>query len=103
MYKQALKDRTLVWYVWVYICISCKIALGYISMYLYISMQHMGLPWWLSSKESTCNAGDMGLIPRWGRSPGEGNGNPLQILAWEIPWTEESGGPWDHKQSDMTY
>ena len=24
--------------------------------------------------------------------PGEGNGNPLSILAWEIPWTEEPGG-----------
>ena len=29
-------------------------------------------------KESACNAGDPGLIPRSGRSPGEGNGNPLQ-------------------------
>ena len=31
-----------------------------------------------NSKESTCNAGDLGLIPRLGRSPGEGNGNPFQ-------------------------
>ena len=29
------------------------------------------------SKESTCNAGDPGLIPGWGRSPGEGIGYPL--------------------------
>ena len=29
-------------------------------------------------KESACNAGDLGLIPGLGRSPGEGNGNPLQ-------------------------
>ena len=29
-------------------------------------------------KESACNAGNPGLIPGWGRSPGEGNGNPLQ-------------------------
>ena len=29
-------------------------------------------------KESTCNAGDSGLIPGLGRSPGEGSGNPLQ-------------------------
>ena len=29
-------------------------------------------------KESACNAGDPGLIPGLGRSPGEGNGNPLQ-------------------------
>ena len=38
----------------------------------------MGLPWWLGGKESACNAGDVGLIPGPGRSPGEGNGNPLQ-------------------------
>ena len=37
-----------------------------------------GLPRWLSGKESTCQAEDMGLTPRWGRSPGEGNVNPLQ-------------------------
>ena len=41
----------------------------------------LGLSWWLSGKESTCNAGDaagaMGSIPRLGRSSGEGNGNPL--------------------------
>ena len=30
------------------------------------------------SKESACNAGDLGLIPGSGRSPGEGNDNPLQ-------------------------
>ena len=39
-----------------------------------------GLPWWLSTKESTCNAGDMGSIPWSGRSPGEGSGKPLQTL-----------------------
>ena len=38
----------------------------------------MGLPWWLSGKEFTFNAGYATLIPRLGRSPGEGNGNPLQ-------------------------
>ena len=31
-----------------------------------------------AGKESTCNAGDLGLIPGLGRSPGEGNGYPLQ-------------------------
>ena len=36
-----------------------------------------GLPRWLSSKESTCNAGDVGLIPGSGIFPGAGNGNPL--------------------------
>ena len=36
-----------------------------------------GLPWWLSSKESTCNAGDPGTIPGLGRCPGGAHGNPL--------------------------
>ena len=35
------------------------------------------------SKESACNAGDLGLIPGSGRSPGEGNGNALQCSCLE--------------------
>ena len=37
-----------------------------------------GFPGGSDSKESTCNKGDLGLIPGWGRSPGGGNGYPLQ-------------------------
>ena len=37
----------------------------------------VGLPWWLSGKESACNAGDRGSIPGSGRSPGRWNSNPL--------------------------
>ena len=47
-----------------------------------------GLPRWLSGKESACDAGDtgdLGSIPRSGRSPGEGNGNPLQYSCLENP------------------
>ena len=44
-----------------------------------------GLPRWLSGKESSYNAGDTGSIPRLGRSPGEGNGNPLQYSCLENP------------------
>ena len=36
-------------------------------------------------KESACNTGDPGLIPGTGRSPGEGNGNPLQYSCPENP------------------
>ena len=36
------------------------------------------LPWWLSGKASTCQAGDAGSVPALGRSPEVGNGNPLQ-------------------------
>ena len=44
-----------------------------------------GLPWWLRGKVSVCNAGDQGSIPGLGRSPGEGNGSPLQYACLENP------------------
>ena len=50
-----------------------------------------GLLRWLSGKYLPAKAGGAGLIPGLGRSPREGNGNPLQFLAWWIPWTEEPG------------
>ena len=45
----------------------------------------MGLPVSSDSKESFCNAGDLGLISGLGRSPSEGNGNPLQYSCLENP------------------
>ena len=50
-----------------------------------------GFPGGSDGKESACNAGDLGSIPVSGRSPGEGNGNPLQYSCLENP-TE--GGAW---------
>ena len=50
----------------------------------------MGFPGGSEVKASACNAGDLGSIPALGRSPGEGNGNPLRILAWRIPRREKS-------------
>ena len=44
-----------------------------------------GLPQWLDSKESTCNAGDSGLILGQGRAPEGGHGNPLQYSCQENP------------------
>ena len=45
----------------------------------------LGFPSDSDCKESTCNAGDLGLIPRLGRSPGGGHGNPLQYSCLEGP------------------
>ena len=61
-----------------------------------------GLPQWLRSKESTCNAGatgDAGWIPGLGRSSGEGHGNPLQYSSLENPmvkgaWWATVHSPW---------
>ena len=50
---------------------------------------NQGFPGISGHKESACNEGDLGSIPGVGRSHGKGNSNPLSIIAWKIPWTEE--------------
>ena len=50
-------------------------------------------------KESACNAGDPDLIPGSGRSPGEGNGNPLQYSCLENP---KDRGIWPAKGYGVT-
>ena len=65
----------------------------------------LGFPGGSDGKEFTCNAGDLGLIPRLGRSPGEGHGNPLQYSCLENPHGQRSlvgYSPWGRKESDMT-
>ena len=46
---------------------------------------HQGFPDSSDSKEFACNAGNLGSIPGLGRSPGEGNGNPLQYSCLDNP------------------
>ena len=56
-------------------------------------------------KESACNAGDPVFISGSGRSPVEGNGNPLQYSCLENPHEQRSLAghiPWGCKESDMT-
>ena len=58
-----------------------------------IQKKGRGFPGDSDGEESACNAGDLGSIPGLGRSPGEGNGNPLQYSCLKkIPWTEKPGG-----------
>ena len=45
----------------------------------------LGFPGGSEVKASACNVGDLGSIPGLGRSPGEGNGNPLQYSCLENP------------------
>ena len=64
-----------------------------------------GLPTWLSSKESTCQAGEAASIPGSERSPAEGNGNPLQYFCLENPMDREDWWAIVHrvtKESDTT-
>ena len=50
----------------------------------------MGFPGSSDGKESACNAGDLGLIPKLGRFPGEGNGYPLQYSCLENSHSREA-------------
>ena len=64
-----------------------------------------GLPWWLSSKESAYKAGDVGSVPGWGRSSGEGNSNPLQYSCLGNPMDRRAWRATVHgvpKELDMT-
>ena len=84
--------------------LSCNHQTIYLQNFvIFLKLKLCGLPRWLSGKESacqrqrrkrrgfvaqtvkasTCNAGDPDLIPGLGRSPGEGNGNPLQYSCLE--------------------
>ena len=59
----------------------------------------------LSAKESACKVGDLGLIAGWGRSPGEGDGNPLQCSCLENPMDRVAWQASVHgvtKESDST-
>ena len=65
----------------------------------------MGFPGSSDSKQSVCDAGDLGSIPGSGRSPGEGNGYPFQYFCLEK--SMDRGGWWatvhrGHKESDLT-
>ena len=55
-------------------------------------------------KNPPANAGDMGLIPRSGRSPGEQNASHSSVLARESPGQRSLAGysPWGCKESDTT-
>ena len=64
---------------------SQKILLRAMSKSILPRFSSRVLPWWLSSKESACKAGDLGLVPGLGRSPGGGHYNPLQYSCMKNP------------------
>ena len=70
----------------------------------YVVLPTLGFRGGLDGKESACDRGDLASIPGLGRSPGEGNGNPLQYACLENPTDR---GAWQVTvhgvtESDMT-
>ena len=89
--------------------IECKVLVvksTWIFLLWYPVLHMVGFPSGSDSKESACNTGDLGSIPKQGRSPGEKNDYPLQYSclensmdrgAWQATYSS-----WDHKELDMT-
>ena len=98
------KVTTSKWVSW--IGVPLLRATSFFSNYSFdkLHLNSCGFPGGSVSKQSACNAGDLGLIPGLGRSPGEGNGNPLQYSCMENSmdrgtwWAAVHGG---HKELDM--
>ena len=71
-----------------------------------MDLEHiMGFPGGSNGKESTCNVGDLGLIPGMGIFPGGGHGNPFQYSCLENLYGQRSlagYSPWGSKESDTT-
>ena len=63
----------------------------YVAFWIQLEL-YMGLPQWLSYKESVCNAWDLGSIPGSGKSSGGGNGNPLRYSCLGNPM--DRGASW---------
>ena len=71
----------------------------------YLALQGPGFLVGSDGEESAFNAGDPGLIPGLGRSPGGGHGNPVQYSCLENPHGQRSlagYSPWARKESDTT-
>ena len=60
-------------------------------IFVHVHNTHWGFPGGSEGKESACSVGDLGLNPGSGRSPGKGNGNPLQYSCLE---NSVDGGAW---------
>ena len=71
----------------------------YLSLYI-----NIGFPGGSDGRESACNAGDLGSIPELGRSPGGGDGNPLQCSCLENPMVRGAWRATVHgvRESDTT-
>ena len=75
--------------------------------FLFLCMKHRGVTYVMTGfsggsdgKESACNARDLGSIPGLGKSPGEGNGNPLQYSCLE---NSMDGGAWQAPIPGVTF
>ena len=71
-------------------CLFFKLKQDLTQLFLSAMCVSIPLPRWLSGKNLTANAGNLGSIPGLGRSSGEGNGNPLKYFCLGNPMDREA-------------
>ena len=82
----------VVFHAWLFslaleVCPCCRAFLFIADCYSIVWIYHLGFPGSSHGKESSCSAGDLGLIPGLGRSPGKRKGYPLQYSGLENSYT----------------
>ena len=75
---------------WPHYVLQKTFLIIFVLIFCYVSQHCRGFPGGSEVKASASNAGDPGSIPELGRSPGEGNGNPLQYSCLENPMDGEA-------------
>ena len=85
MFKKCFLNGFKTKTVGAFICFSTSFLTLLKELNLELPAGLVGFPGGSDGKESACDAGDLGLIPGLGRSPGGGNGNPLQYSCLENP------------------
>ena len=71
-------------------------------LWLWGESMALGFPGDSDGKEFACNAGDPGLIPQLGTSPGKGHGNPLKYSCLENPYGQRRLAGYSPQESDTT-
>ena len=87
------------------VCLPIDSLILPLIYFLKVCIQSLDFPGCSDGKESACNVGDLGSIPRLGRSPRGGHGNPFQYSCLENPHGQKNlvgSSPWGGKESDMT-
>ena len=84
------EGKTLVYVLFALVFILC-VWMHSTNIHLASSIGQTGFPGGSDGKESPCNVGELGSILGLGRSLEKGMATYFSILAWRIPWTEESG------------
>ena len=82
-YERELTERVNLLFLIINKASSFSCSNRYLSAFKESFYTDLGFPVGSDGKESACSAGDPGSIPGWGRSPGEGNGYPLQYSCLE--------------------